>query len=121
MVVWLALSVAGAAVIALPDDGPRVVSISQTHGPAARDLVGIGVLLLGWAIFLVALWRVHAAISAPPLLAAAGVAGGGAVVVWSVLADAGMWWVAGAAILVGVQLWAGLSAAITLTHGAQGS
>lgn len=114
MLAWAVLSVVGVAVIARPDDGPRIFSLSETHGPSTPDVIGIMLLLLGWIVFLSALWRARSAVrvpSPPTALAAAAAAG---VLVWSVLTDSGRWWIVGAAVLLGIQVRAGLSAAAVL-------
>jgi hypothetical protein len=110
MLVWLALSLAGAVVVALPDDGQRVFTLSETHGPSAVDLAGVILLMLGWLIFLAALWRVRHSIRSRSLIFGAA-AVGAAIVAWSILTDAGWWWVLGVAILVAAQVWAAISAA----------
>lgn len=43
---WFLGSVAGALVVALPDNDARVFSLSQTHGPSTVDLLGMGVLVI---------------------------------------------------------------------------
>ena len=53
----MATSTLGAAIVALPDRGPRVVSFSRAHGPGLVDTLGAGVMFAGWGVFLVALWR----------------------------------------------------------------
>jgi hypothetical protein len=109
LLVWLGLTAVGAAVVALPDRGPRVVSFSRAHGPGVVDAVGIAVMLTGWVVFLVALWRRRQRIAlranTPRGLAVAFVLGLGAgLVVASVAADVSYWWVIGVACLVGAQL-----------------
>lgn len=105
---WLVLSVVGAMIVAIPDQGGRIVSFSPRHGPSAIDAVGIGVLLAGWVAFLVPLWSFRAEIQRRRLTALGGVLGAG-VTVWSVSTDSGRWWMVGAALLVAVQVMAAFS------------
>lgn len=114
MIVWAALSVVGVAVVALPDDGPRLFTLSETHGPSTPDLIGIVLLLLGWAVFLSALWRARSAVRVPPRSTALATVAAAGVLAWSVLTDSGLWWIAAAGVLFGIQIWAGLSAAAGL-------
>lgn len=114
MLVWAALSVVGVAVVALPDDGPRLFTLSETHGPSTPDLIGIGLLLLGWVVFLSALWGARSAVRVPPRSTALAAVAATGVLAWSVLTDSGMWWTAAAGVLFGIQIWAGLSAAASL-------
>jgi hypothetical protein len=62
LAVWVACSLAGVAVIAFPDDGRRLASFSDGHGPSAVDAAGIVVLIIGWLPFVVALWTARSAI-----------------------------------------------------------
>lgn len=48
MFIWAVLSAVGVAVVAIPDSSAQVINPSVTHGPAAADLLGIVLLLLGW-------------------------------------------------------------------------
>ena len=109
VLVWLACVAVGAAIIALPDRGPRLVSFSRAHGPGVVDAVGIVVMLAGWAVFLVVLWRRR------DRLARRMTTGRGLVVAFAIglglglaIASAGVdypyWWAIGAMLLVGVQL-----------------
>lgn len=91
---WGVLSLAGSAVVAVPDSGPPIVPFSRTHGPSLVDAVGVVLLLVGWAAFLLPLWRYRRAISHRGLLVAA-VTIGAALLGWSVATDTGMWWVGG--------------------------
>lgn len=45
---WVAGSVVGGAIVALPDSGRRLFSLSDTHGPSMLDLLGIVVLVATW-------------------------------------------------------------------------
>jgi len=98
-------SVIGAAVVAVPDSGPRLFSISSAHGPSAVDLVGILVMLAGWSVFLWALWGArHLArrTGSRPLISC--VAGIGLGLLVASVTDYPQWWVIGALLLVVAQL-----------------
>lgn len=111
LTMWLVCSTIGGAVIALPDDGPRLFSISDAHGPSAVDAAGIAVLLGGWLFFLAALFQRRSALqhqlaSRPANLFAPFAIGLSiGLVVASVAGDFGGWWIVGAVLLVGAQLW----------------
>lgn len=108
---WGLLSTVGAVLVALPDDGDRLVSFSRTHGPAALDAVGAGVLVLAWSLLWVGVWRRRDRLPRRGTWwagAGAVLACGGVVLVWSVLGDHGAWWVLGAGAVAGVQLLAAL-------------
>ncbi len=53
---WARMSVLGGFVLAPPDRGERVVSLTGAHGPSLLDLVGIVVLVVGWLPLVVMLW-----------------------------------------------------------------
>lgn len=112
---WLACSLAGVVLIALPDSDRRVFSISEAHGAALTDLVGAVVLVAGWAILDVQVWRGRRRLGAVGrsglVLLSGAVLAGGVLVGWSVAGDAGWWWLAGAAVLAAVQLVAAALAA----------
>jgi hypothetical protein len=100
----IGVAVLGVAVIALPDTGPRVVTISETHGPSALDAVGVVLLLAAWVPVPVVLVRhrrqirpaVRAAAAAATLLA-------GAALAIAIRGDRPWWWLP-AVMLVAVQL-----------------
>ena len=116
LVVWAACSAVGVAIVALPDDGPRIVSFSEAHGPSALDALGIGFLLVGWAAFVAALWRRRERVAAR---AGTGWALGGpfalglgaGLVIASAASDYPHWWVVGASVLLVVQVLAAYAAA----------
>ena len=106
---WLASSAIGGVILALPDSGPRLVSFSRAHGPSTQDVLGILLMVAGWAVFISALWPLrhrvlrHAAPRRPFSggVFAAGVGVG--LVVASVGSDYPHWWVIGAGLLVAAQ------------------
>ena len=104
---WLAGSGLGAAVVALPDSGPRLVSLSRTHGPSLLDAVGILVLVAAWVPVLAVLWAGRTALAGRPGVVPAVLwALGSVVLVASVAGDTGAEWALGAALLVGAQVLA---------------
>lgn len=104
LVAWFSLSALGVAVISLPDRGGRLFSVSDAHGPSAVDMFGIALLLLGWSVFLAALWRARRAVAVARLPVLAVVVPSAVLLGWSVLTDTGAWWVVGALGLVAVQV-----------------
>ena len=106
---WLLLSAAGAVLLALPDDGARLVAFSGAHGLTAIDAIAVGLLLAGWLPIAAFGWKRRAAIAAgvelPARRAAVFLSGLGAgLLVASVFGDFEGWWAVGAVILAGVQV-----------------
>ena len=104
LLAWLSCSLVGAGIVALPDDGNRVFSLSTAHGPSVVDLLGVVVMLAGWAVFVTALWRtrdlaLRRRASGPALLGGVGVG----LVVASV-SDWPYWWLVGALLAAAAQL-----------------
>ncbi|MGP9652116.1 hypothetical protein ACT3TP_16735 [Glutamicibacter sp. AOP38-B1-38] len=110
LVLWLIFSLAGIGIVAVPDNGGAVFRLSQGHGPSPWDLLGIAILLLGWVLILVPLFRARALLPVPGLVLG-GFLAGLAIVMWSVLSDTGTWWVLGASLSAGIQLAAAISVA----------
>src|SRR3712207_1262984 len=46
----------GVAIVALPDAGDRMFSLSRTHGPSPVDLLGVLVLVAAWIPVPALLW-----------------------------------------------------------------
>lgn len=107
---WFALSVIGTVVVILPDQGARVLSLSRDHGPSASDSIGVVIVLVGWLCLLIPLLRARRLIPKPHLVVIAFCAGL-IVTAWSVLLDAGLWWILGVALAAGVQVAAALAVA----------
>ena len=112
---WAILTTVGTVLIALPDAGNRVFSISPGHGPAPMDLAGAVLLTAAWLILDLWTWRRRGALRSLNrralwlllFLAAAGVA----LIAWSVSQDEGMWWLLGAGMVGAAQLGAAVAAA----------
>lgn len=109
---WLVLSAVGIVIVALPDEGERIMSFSVGHGPSLVDALGMLMLVLGWLLFVVPLWRLRSSIRWRRRLGLVAMSAA-VLTVWSVVTDTGAWWVLGAAVLVAVQVVAAGSA---LTH-----
>ncbi|WP_448626776.1 hypothetical protein [Geodermatophilus sp. URMC 64] len=105
LALWMAGSAVGVAVIAVPDTGPRVFSLSAGHGPSALDLLGVVVVVAAWLPVPLLLcsrsgpWRG----AAGRVVLAAVVVGVG--LLWlTITRDLGAWWLLPVAFLVGVQV-----------------
>jgi hypothetical protein len=102
---WLVCSVLGAVVIALPDSDRRVFSLSAAHGPSAVDLLGVLLMLAGWALFLRALRRARR--QADPARAPGAIPltiGVGLGLLLASVTDYPHWWLLGAILLIAAQL-----------------
>lgn len=109
VMVWLLASVAGAILLALPDQGARLVAFSGAHGLTLLDAAAVAVLLAGWLPVAVLGWRrrkdLIRRVAEPARRVATFVTGLGlGLLVASVFADFEGWWVVGAALLVSVQV-----------------
>jgi hypothetical protein len=112
-IVWGILTATGLVVLVIPDSGPRLISLSDLHGPSLVDTLGIVALVAGWIVLDLATWRRRRLIrlrTAGLAFVAGGVVAAGGLVVWSVLGDQGSWWIVGAVVLSVIQLAAALRA-----------
>jgi hypothetical protein len=89
----LALAVVGTGIIALPDTGPRIVSLSETHGPSLLDAVGVVLVLAAWVPVPIVLIRRRRLIRRSTW-AAAGVVAlvAGAALAVAIRGDLAWWW-----------------------------
>lgn len=104
----LILIVLGIVIVALPDNGERLFSISKNHGPSLQDAIGLILVFIGYGWFLAQAWKQRAKILqykkrpsfklVPPLIVI-----GIVVIIVSVVNDYGYWWVCGAGILAILQ------------------
>ena len=46
--IFLLLFVAGLIVLLLPDNGNRILTLNEKHGPSLQDLIGLGMMLIAW-------------------------------------------------------------------------
>ena len=109
VLLWAVCSVIGGAIVALPDSGPRLFTLSRAHGPSAVDSIGVLVLLAGWSVPVLAVWqrreRVAHYIGTPVGgLALFALGCGAGLLVASVGSDYVYWWVIGVVLLVAGQL-----------------
>ena len=104
---WLAGSAVGGAVLALPDEGPRIFSFSRTHGPSAVDLVGMLVLVAAWVPVALLLWSERASLRGGWSRGAAVLAVvGTTLLVVTISRDLGGWWIGAVVVLVAAPLMA---------------
>jgi hypothetical protein len=97
---------AGIGIVALPDSGRRLFSLSAEHGPSFVDAVGIMLLIAGWLALLASAPRGEALQWLREHRGFVGfIAGGGTgLLVASVTSDFGWWWLVGAGLLAGIQV-----------------
>ena len=57
ILVIFVLMVLGFVIVALPDTGPRLFSISSNHGPSLQDAVGLFLILLPYSCLVAMSWR----------------------------------------------------------------
>jgi len=101
--------VTGFVIVALPDSGPRLFSISTNHGPSLQDVIGLLLIQVSY-IFIVAMaWkkreklRIYQNSSIVKLgLFLFGLGFG--LVIASVCNDYQYWWIYGALIMLIVQI-----------------
>jgi hypothetical protein len=102
----LAAASAGVGIVALPDSGPRLFSLSVEHGPSLVDTPGIVLVVAGWLALLASAPRAEALQWLREHRGCVGFAAGGGtgLLVASVVSGFGWWWLVGAALLAGVQV-----------------
>lgn len=104
LAVWAATTTAGGVVLAVPDTGPRVLSLSETHGPSLVDSVGILILVAGWLPVPVLLYRSRGLVPSQVWVAAGCTALVGTLALAvTIRRDLGWWWVPSAAALATAQ------------------
>ncbi len=107
----VALALTGIALIALPDSDDRVLTLSPEHGPAPLDLLGSALLTAAWLGILARPLAIRQRVAArmgergrSVCLFSAGLGAG--LLVASIFSQVTWWWVIGAALLAGIQLYA---------------
>ncbi len=110
LVTAIALVALGIAVIALPDDDQRILSLSPGHGPAASDLIGSALLMIGWGVLLarpILRWRdVRSRLRRGPrqtLIFFSGLGSG--LLLASIFHQFPWWWAPGATLIAAAQLY----------------
>ena len=102
-ILMLILVTAGIVIVALPDNGERLFSISEDHGPSMQDATGLILVFIGYAWFLVQTWKRRKKLFQyknrllfwviPGLLVADVV-----LIIVSIINDYGYWWACGALV-----------------------
>ena len=111
LTIWLIFTAIGGVIVALPDDGQRLVTFSDAHGPSLLDAAGIALAIGGWLVFVAAvlqrrpLLRSRLSGSRRAFIVPFIIGLGAGLILASVVNDFTGWWIAGAAMLIGVQLW----------------
>jgi hypothetical protein len=106
-VVWLLGSTVGVVLLAAPDDGPRLVGLSATHGLSAVDMAGLVVLVVSWLPVAALIWTRRRLLYGRRARAAAILAGSGAVLLaLTVGFDLGSAWLVAVSMLVAGQILA---------------
>ncbi len=109
VVLWMTASAIGAALLAMPDEGERLVGFSDAHELTLLDTAAVGVLVAGWLPVAAAVWRRRDDLAnsvgrstRSGCLFIAGIGLG--LVIASAFCDFGGWWAVGAGLLASVQL-----------------
>ena len=107
LMLWILGSMLGALLVYLPDDNRRIFSLSDMHGPAAVDMIGIVILLAAWLPILMLLWRARAIIRGLWAVTAVILGGAGLLLLGlSLLGYSGGDWRVGAGLLIAAHLLA---------------
>ena len=108
IMLMLILIAAGIVIVALPDSGRRIFSISRAHGPSLQDAMGLVLVFIGYTWFLIQAWKQREKILqyknrlSFKLIASLMIVGITLIIV-SVINDYGYWWLCGAVILIVLQ------------------
>ena len=108
IILMLILIAAGIVIVALPDSGRRIFSISRAHGPSLQDAMGLVLVFIGYTWFLIQAWKQREKILqyknrlSFKLIASLTIVGITLIIV-SVINDYGYWWLCGAVILIVLQ------------------
>jgi uncharacterized membrane protein len=98
------LFVLGSVIVALPDNNVRLFSVSQDHGPSVLDLIGLIILICPYIYLATHAWKKRqnlkpyqntTTFKLGSILFVLGLV----LVIVSVVADYGNWWLLGAAIM----------------------
>jgi len=100
----------GVVIVALPDSGPRVFSISELHGPSLIDVLGLVMVMIPWTysiIYALLKWRRVLFVLGRPLaaLSLAAAFTGLVVTTISVSRDGPYWWMGALIAFAGQFAW----------------
>ena len=111
LAIWLKSTIIGGVIVALPDDGQRLVSFSDAHGPSLLDAAGIALAIGGWLVFVAALLKRRPLLrsrlsgSRHAFIVPFIIGLGAGLILASVVSDFTGWWIVGATMLFCIQLW----------------
>jgi hypothetical protein len=105
----LSVMVTGLFIVALPDTGPRLFSLSEIHGPSTVDAFGLMLVLIPYTMLVVRVWKRRLRLRAykKSLAFKFGLfvfVVGLFLVVISVVRDVSHWWALGAILMAIVQI-----------------
>jgi hypothetical protein len=111
VIIGCILMILGAIIISLPDNDQRLFSISHEHGPSLIDFIGILIILLGYFLIIIRIWRHKKNLRKyfetkvfRILLFISGLGTG--LLIASVAGDFKQWWIIGCSILILIQILA---------------
>jgi len=104
----LLLILVGIIIIALPDSGDRLFSISKEHGPSRQDGIGLVLILIPYMMLVMQVWKKKEKLvkyrDSKWFRASLFLAGlGSGLLIASVISDYKYWWVYGIIVLIAVQ------------------
>lgn len=107
--ILLFLVALGFIIVALPDSGPRVFSISTDHGPSLQDVIGLALGLISYIYLLTIAWkrkeRIIKYVNSSIFRLGLVLFGLGlGLVIASVFRDNPNWWVFGGLIMLIIQI-----------------
>lgn len=107
----LVAATAGIGIVALPDSGPRLFSLSAAHGPSRVDALGVMLLVIGWLVLLASAPSAGGAQWVRSHRGSIGfaVGCGAGLLVASILSGFAWWWLVGAVLLACVQVAAAVA------------
>ena len=98
--------VLGSAIVALPDSEDRVVALSDAHGPARTDVIGLAVFSAGYVVLARLVWRRRSELPRRLVVGAAAIFAAGAGLLGPAVAyDLGALWVLAASVMAAPQAY----------------
>lgn len=55
--VSILLALVGTILVVMPDHGPVLIRLNADHGPSFIDLVGLSLIVTGWLLMILKVWR----------------------------------------------------------------